>query len=289
MNCLVVTSILFLLPIDGQSTGLGNIAWMVAALFAAGFFVLLYFFRKSQQLNEELTLREQKLEEANLKKDRLFFVIGHDLKSPVSNILLVLQAIIDKKFSRQSEEQLLQLLWEDAIITLQSLDNLYQWGKLQINGISIRQGTFAPHHILQQKIALLTDIAIRKNISITNNVPLHITTYADPEHFGIIISNLLYNAIKFTPDGGSIAISAHTDAQQITFQVSDNGIGISKARQEELFNQMNTIEYGTSNEKGMGIGLQLCKQFINGNGGDLWIKSEHEKGASFFFSLKDAS
>lgn len=267
-----------------------NSTRVVAILLAISFLTLLYFFFKTIQLNKKLVQREQELQSANQTKDRLFSIIGHDLRNPISSISMVLELIMTQKMDAESEEIILGQLREDSITTLQTLDNLLNWGAAQMKGVKVQPKVFKARENMLREFKQLQNIASRKDISLTESIPDDLTVIADPEHFRFIVRNLLYNAIKFTPNGGKVSLDVVLkNSNEAVFSVTDTGIGIKKENQKNLFNQFGQSEHGTENERGNGIGLMLCKQFVNENGGEIWVESEPAKGSVFHFTLKPHS
>lgn len=264
-----------------------NFTRVVALLLGISFLTLLYFFFKTIQLNKKLVLREKELQAANQTKDRLFSIIGHDLRNPISSISMVLELIMSQRMDAESEEMILGQLREDSITTLQTLDNLLNWGAAQMKGVNVQTKVFKAKENMLREFKQLQNIASRKEITLTESIPEDLTVNADPEHFRFIIRNLLYNAIKFTPNGGTVSLDVYLkNGNEAVFSVSDTGIGVKKENQKNLFNQFGQSEHGTENESGNGIGLMLCKQFVTENGGNIWVESEEGKGAVFSFTLQ---
>ena len=128
----------------------------------------------------------------------------------------------------------------------------------------------------------------QKQITLQNNIADDVKIFADEEQFKFVVRNLLSNAIKYTYYGGTIEMNAEQRSDEIVFSIKDNGVGMTKAQQEHIFQPFITSLEGTNQEKGNGIGLMLCKEFISKNGGRIWVESEKDKGSTFYFSLKKA-
>lgn len=265
-----------------------NITRGIAILLGFSFFILLFFFWKLIQLNRKLRLHEKELQKANHTKDRLFSIIGHDLRNPINNILMVLEMIMLKKYELEEEEEILGQLREDSITTLQTLDNLLKWGTSQLNGVDTFPRLFFSAEIVSSEFRQLQNIAAHKGIITLNEVPKDTQVYMDQEHFKFIVRNLIFNAIKFTPAGGTIKFSSQLNKNGYqVFSVSDNGVGVSATRKAAMFQQFGGSELGTDNEKGNGFGLMLCQLFVQQNGGQIWVEDNPEgKGSVFFFSVK---
>jgi signal transduction histidine kinase len=155
--------------------------------------------------------------------------------------------------------------------------------------LKIQSEKVAVHKKVDESFAALRNL-YPKNITLENNVSEKIIASADPNILNLVLRNLVLNAIKFTQNGGRVWVNATETTQDITVAISDNGIGISKEVKEKLFNKASTYSTrGTANEKGTGIGLILCKEFVEKNGGKIWLESEVGKGTSFYFTLPKAS
>lgn len=249
---------------------------------------LLFFLWKTIQLNKKLKGSEKKLKEANFTKDRLVSVIGHDLRNPMVNLNMVLEAMSSGRISEENAGPLIEQLRDDTHNTIQTLENLLNWGKMQMDGIKIKPETFYINEQIATDFRQLKQSAFKKGVRIENQIPDFLKVEADKEMVKIIVRNLLHNAIKFTPKGGLVIIDSQINANgMVQFRVKDNGVGLTDDAIANLFNQVGNSQYGTNNEKGNGIGLSLCYQFVMDNGGAIWAKSNSpEQGSSFFFTLK---
>lgn len=268
-----------------------NVTQLVALLLALSLLTLFYFFRSAHQLNKKLLASEIKLKEANHTKDRLLSIIGHDLRNPIVNIVMVLELVGSDQLSKEEASKLLCQLKEDASTTLQTLDNLLHWGATQMNGVVIRPKEFVAQELIQREIVQMQRIAERKGIVLIDQFPEALRILADPEHFRFVVRNLLHNAIKFTPVGGRVLLTASRDQQGFALiKIVDSGVGIPAENRAHIFEQIGQSTYGTQNEKGNGIGLSLCKQFVTENGGRIWVEgNEPQPGVSFCFTLALAS
>lgn len=265
-----------------------NIIIGVAIVLAIMFIILLSFYRKTLRLNEQLVKRENELQKSNEMKDKLFSVIGHDLRGPIGNIPVMLELLDDTTLTAEERQYLVQSLIVHTKASTETLDKLLYWGQAQIKGLGIKPTVFTVGDALQSNITLINITAQQKQINIINNIPGDTTIFADPSHFDFLIRNLLSNAVKFTHNGGSVSLDANAKQKPgyILFSVKDSGIGISSERQKIIFKPFASSTRGTADEKGTSIGLMLCKEFVNENGGDIWVESEEGKGATFFFTLK---
>ncbi len=242
--------------------------------------------KEAQKLSENYLL----LQNSNMIKDKLFSIIGHDLKGPVGNASMILDMYLDESVDQKEKEIILDILQNLLSSTYETLNKILAWGSSSIKGITSVTTRFSPIEYLAANFKLIEASAFRKNITVTNQIIDCPDLSVDPSHFDFVIRNLLSNAVKFTNNNGSIDVSCtHSpDNAMVIFCVSDNGIGIQKNDLNKLFSPNIVSNYGTNNEKGTGIGLTLCREYIKENGGEIWVESEYGKGSSFYFSLKSA-
>jgi CheY-like chemotaxis protein/anti-sigma regulatory factor (Ser/Thr protein kinase) len=164
--------------------------------------------------------------------------------------------------------------------------NLMEWAQSQTGRMNFNPEFFNLTDIVDENALLLTDSARQKTISIANTLQSSIQVYADKAMISTILRNLISNSIKFTMPGGKIIISADENPDELTVSVSDTGIGIPKDALEKLFRiDRNYSTSGTQNEQGTGLGLILCKDFIEKHGGKIWVESEEGKGSIFYFTI----
>jgi signal transduction histidine kinase len=265
-----------------------NIIIFIAVILALTVLTLMVFYTRSRILNKKIIARERDLKKANAIKDRLFSIIGHDLKGPIGNIPSLLNIYKNQENTDIEKEYILNAMEESSQASLETLEKLLSWGKQQIKGSVFNPSILDVEEIMQNKLRLLSVMAANKNITITNNIPPNTRINADENHFKFIIRNLLSNAVKFTHTGGHIEINAVIQPGEpyVTFSVKDDGIGIDPEMQQHIFEPYNESTTGTANEKGTSIGLMLCKEFVSQNGGDIWVESVKGEGATFYFYFK---
>lgn len=236
----------------------------------------------------EMRLKEHKLSELNTTKDRLFAIIGHDLRKPalafrgVSSKVNYLIRRGDYDTLRQFGAQM-----EKAAFSLNSLlDNLLNWA-LQQRGILAYEPQIVPVQEATEDIqTYFQDLAHFKGIMLTFDLPQKMHVFADPNAFITIVRNLVDNAIKFTPKGGYVVISATLEAQQVIFRVTDNGIGIKSAELASIFQlKNNKSRKGTNGEAGTGLGLTLVRELVKLNKGTIKVDSEPQKGTTVEVAL----
>jgi len=248
-------------------------------------FLQRYRFRK--QANAKLEEQKQQLEQTSLLKDKIFSILSHDLRSPISALTGTLYLMDNKLLSAEEFETVKAQLGRQLGTVTATLDNLLLWSQNQMDGQSLpKKDELIAKAVVQESINLLSPVAAYKTIKIENQIPAYFRLMADKQHIDIVLRNLISNAIKFTPADGKITISAKTSGNQITICVTDTGVGMSTEQIQQLFHvKTHFTTYGTMNEKGTGLGLLLCKEFVEKNDGKLFVESEPGKGSSFCFTL----
>lgn len=264
-----------------------RITIMVTVFVTILLVVIFIFFWKTKLLNRELNHREEKLKKASAVKNKLISIIAHDLIGTIGFMPVALKLCGDKTIPATEKEVIMDELELNATASYETLQNMLDWGKAQIQGITLNQSVIQVNEITDEVLVLINIAAAHKHITIHNLIASGITVYADPDHFRFIIRNLLSNAVKFSPEYGHVEIFADPDCiiDQITFSIKDNGPGIPASRISDVF-ESGSISNGAGGEKGNGIGLKLCKEFAMENGGNIWAASTPGSGTVFSFSLK---
>ncbi|SFF02966.1 Signal transduction histidine kinase [Thermoflexibacter ruber] len=233
-----------------------------------------------------LLKHSEKLAQANATKDKLFSIIGHDLRSPINTLLNLLDVISKGFISVEEFQQLLPKVHQNVKTVHHTLENLLQWSYSQMQGIKSAPKQVELHEIVLENIALFTEAAQNKEIQLIYDVPSDYVVFADENQTRLIIRNLLNNAIKFTKKGGTISVFAKREGNFIVLTIKDTGVGMSEEQVASLFkNNTSFSTYGTSGEKGTGLGLMLCKEMVEQNKGKICVESELGKGSAFIFSL----
>lgn len=244
--------------------------------------------QKVKERTKEVVKQKDDIKRLNDSKEQFFSVIAHDLRGPIGNIKLFIDLILGKlsKKEFQDSEKLLHLIGRQSASAFNILENLLAWTNSQRNQISYTPNQQRLSHAIVSSLELLEASALRKNISIQNNINQHLEAYFDNTLISTVIRNLIANAIQFTPENGIITLTASEKEDMVEISVSDTGVGISENRVKTLF-EITTFETttGTNHEKGSGLGLKLVKEFVEKNGGEIWLESEIGKGSTFIFSL----
>jgi signal transduction histidine kinase len=228
------------------------------------------------------------LHELNASKDKFFSIIAHDLKNPFNSIIgfseLQKEEIKSGDFVRIAEYA--GRINISAVQTLRLLENLLEWANSQTGKILFNPAQIKLNEILNEEFSTLNDLAARKNIELNSYIPDNQTIIADKNMIKTILRNLITNAIKFTHKNGKVEVRAIIDNENVEISVSDNGIGMKEETIAKLFRiDANLTTRGTENEKGTGLGLFLCKEFVEKHGGKIWVESVPGKGSIFKFNL----
>jgi len=250
---------------------------------------------------QKIQNQNKQLKEVNATKDKFFSIIAHDLKSPFNTMLGFSKLLLEKfeKYDVQKQKQFLGILRDDIQNTYKLLENLLLWSRSQRGTIDFHPENISLYLVLVETIDVLKHTAASKSITIKNKIAENIIVKADFSMLSTILRNLISNAIKFTPKGGIIEVGCRhvetygrTSLQANTFfeiYVKDSGVGMEKQKQLEIFNILENISTsGTEGETGTGLGLILCKEFVEKHGGEIWVESELGKGSRFSFTLAQA-
>ncbi|MHB8580146.1 MAG: CHASE domain-containing protein [Ignavibacteriaceae bacterium] len=242
-----------------------------------------------KQAEEKIKKNNKELIKLNAEKDKFFSIIAHDLKSPFSGFLNLTELMADskEKYSLDEFAAYSKSLNESARHLYKLLENLLEWAQIQKGSISFIPKGFNLSTIVMQNIEIIRQRALQKKITIINEVPAAIIVYADEKMIDTVLRNLLSNAVKFTrADGKVIVKSELSNDDTLTVSVSDNGVGIPEDDLKRLFKIEEKVNsQGTDGELSTGLGLLLCKEFVEKNGGKIWVESKENVGSTFYFTL----
>lgn len=242
--------------------------------------------------DEALKNRERELKELNATKDQLFSIIAHDLRNPFNAILSFSEHLLEniETISVEESREFIKDIHFAANSTFKLLNNLLDWARTQTNQVKIFLEKIDISININDVLRDLSAVASNKNITLRYINPRETFVYADQNMFNTILRNLISNSIKYTPLGGTIKVETKIKGDFIQFSVSDNGIGMTKEIQNQLFiSNVNHSTHGTNNEKGTGLGLVICQAFVKKLDGNIWVESEVGKGSIFIFTLPSAS
>lgn len=273
-----------------------GIALLVFLAFILISFV--YGYRKNNKQNillqeqkEEIENQRKSLFDLNATKDKFFSIIAHDLRSPYMN-LINSSDLLENEYNELSDEDRLNLISSikrSAKTSFELLDNLLLWARTQKGTISFEPVIFNITETVNRTIQLFNNSALIKKLEIKSLSNDNIPVYADIEMVNTVLRNLINNATKFTAKGGTISVEFEEHNGYVLVSVRDTGIGIEKDTLNKLFNiEEKHSSVGTDGEVGSGLGLVITKEFIEKNGGKIWVESERGKGSSFNFTLPTA-
>jgi len=241
-----------------------------------------------KQTEEALEKSESHLSELNATKDRFFSIIAHDLKSPFNSIIGFSNLLVEQTHKKDNAgiEKYAEIIQQSSNRAMDLLMNLMEWAQSQTGRMEYTPEYFELVALIKDTTLLLSSTLEEKSITLTKNVPSNATVFADKKMISTVLRNLISNAIKFTHTEGEISIAVEEKKDELLISISDNGVGIAKASIDKLFKIDQTYSTtGTNKEKGTGLGLILCKEFIEKHEGNIWAESEEGKGSTFYFTL----
>ncbi|MBK0382568.1 tetratricopeptide repeat-containing sensor histidine kinase [Pedobacter sp. SD-b] len=257
-------------------------------------YLLWLFFKRGKRMdnynhlltkqNEEINLQKKKLEELSQWKSKFFSIISHDLRGPILSLKGMLSLYNDKLLSDDDLKLFMAELNKNFVTTSNLMDNLLMWSKSQMQGQKLAKQEIDVSKITDENLDVLKLKIDDKNLQVEKEIT-DSYAYADEESISIVIRNLLANAIKFSNIGGVITISSHKESDKLIVCVKDNGLGMSVGQISMVLKHTFYTTEGTKNEKGSGLGVLLCEEFVRKNGGRFWVESEMGLGSSFYFSL----
>lgn len=241
---------------------------------------------KSQ--NETIKSQNSRLEVLISTRDRLFSIIAHDLRSPFNTILGFSELLIEnlKDFKPAEIIKYIKYINNNATSTLDLLENLLDWAKNQTGQMDFNPKNLKLNPLIKEVVVSLEPSSLTKDIHLCYTPLFEVEVYADNNLLKTILRNLIQNSIKFTHNGGKIEIFVEKKQKQIEISVTDNGVGMSAAIKNNLFLIDKTkINKGTADEKGSGLGLVLCREFVEKHKGKIWVKSKKGQGSTFSFTI----
>ncbi len=265
------------------------IVTLVLSLIIVSLIIFGYFHKK--KINNQLLGLNDKLTELNSTKDRFFSIIAHDLRGPFHTLLgfsEILSTNIDSMSNDEIKESYTKIN-QTLKRQFELLNNLLDWSRLQINNFNMVLEKISLHEELDKTIESLSLTAQEKKIKLVNLIPENIKVYADKNMLQLVLRNLIINSIKFSYQDSEVKISAKQKEEFVEIVVADKGIGISENDYDKIFRiDIHYSTSGTSDEKGTGLGLILCKEIIQKHEGEIWIRGEKGKGTEVSFTLKTA-
>ena len=229
----------------------------------------------------QILAQKDQLEQSNIEKNKLMSIISHDLRTPLMNVQKYLELLNEGEVDSEDRPMLEMSLLKSTNSAMDMLSNLLNWSKSQMEGVKVNLVKVDLMEALISTLDMQKIQALTKNIVVTFNIPPKLMVVADIDMLQLVLRNLISNAIKFTPSGREIKVTAMTILQECKITVADNGSGIPEAKQHKIFTIKSEPTYGNNNEKGVGLGLVLCKEFIERQGGRITFESREGQGSSF--------
>lgn len=244
--------------------------------------------REVQLRTEELFGQKDKLEELNKIKDKLFSIVSHDIKEPLTSLKLSLALVKMDRLTQSEFKEISGELEKHLDNTTDFIQNLLQWAKFQLRGEEIKRAPFDLIDLLNETVSLLSHQLRQKGLTVSKVLPdEEVFVNADVVMIQSVLRNLLTNAIKFTKPGDTITIAVQReDNRRVVVSVRDKGAGIPEKNRDKIFTLESIATMGTKSESGTGLGLVLCKEFVERNTGEIWFDTS-ENGTTFFFSMTE--
>lgn len=249
-------------------------------------FILVRHFKSvQQQYQEEIKQQHIHLQALNRDKEQLFAIVAHDIRSPLIATSQILQLASSNEVNPAQQKDILQQINTQLRSLTDNVDNLLHWSSQNLQGLVSRPSLFPLGAVILQIIDSMKSHAQDKKIEFNSVVDPLLNVYADIEHIRIIFRNLLSNALKFSYAETQIDILAEVRAADMHISITDHGIGMSTQKINELFNAIQTPAYGTSGERGTGLGLVLVRNLLQINGGTIDVQSTEKMGTTFYLKL----
>jgi len=254
-----------------------------------GFATIFSDISKRIRAEEEINLKTDELQKINAEKDKFFSIIAHDLRGPFGTFMGLTEVMVSDLNEMEPPQilKLAEMMQKSATNLYILLNNLLEWSQIQQGLIPFIPSVIQLRSMADEIAVMALDAANNKGIELTCDIQEKMEAFTDSHILQTVMRNLVSNAIKFTPEGGKVILSAKVDDDKnIEISIRDTGIGMNKAMVDNLFRvDVKTNRLGTNNEPSSGLGLLLCKEFIEKYGGKLWVESEEGKGSTFYFTI----
>ena len=241
-----------------------------------------------KEINYKLKETEVTLRDLNLTKDKIFNIISNDLRTPFNHMKLMSSKLLDSFDQTKIKEQknLSKNIKDLSFQTYNLVENILLWSASQSGKTKFSPRLFNVKELLDHSLTKLSEKLVEKNVKIIFNLDSTSKAFADTATITEVFKNLFSNAIKFSYPEGKITISTREKKYLVELEISDEGVGMSKTNLHKIFRlDNNFLALGTAQEKGAGIGLLLCKEYVEKNGGKIWADSEEGKGSSFYITI----
>lgn len=270
--------------------------YIIAGALLVSIIIIFFIYRnyrlrkKANQMlsekNKEIEKKTRELEETNKVKNRLFSIISHDLRSPISSLSNMISLMEMDELSKEDIDKITPQLADRFRYTSTLLNNLLFWARSQMDGFTLTKKPVKITELTEETIQLVKAKSTDKGVNIEYKTSDGKTKLMiDKSMIQLVLLNLLSNAIKFSNSGQTVTVTVENGGEYTTVCISDNGVGIDKEQLSKLFDANFFTTKGTEQEKGTGLGLMLCKDFVEKHDGKIWVESEPGKGSNFYFSL----
>jgi len=276
---------------QAQQIAKGDLKQKVSFLgeFSNGFNQMIEALREKEAMVDKIKTQSKELLELNASKDKFFSIIAHDLRGPLGGLMGLSEIMADEsqQLTPDQKKEMIQALSRSARNIFNLLENLLEWSQMQHGQTAFKPKLVGLNIVINDGIKILAESIRKKAISLFVDVDEDQVVYADTNMFQSVIRNLVSNAVKFTPKGGKVSISGGlTENNSSIITVKDTGIGMTKDMVFNLFRMnVNSSRPGTEGEHSTGLGLLLCKEFVERHGGELWVESGEGIGSSFCFTI----
>lgn len=244
---------------------------------------------RAEKQAEAIAIKNHELDDLNREKSRLFSMISHDLRAPLNSIQGYLELLSEGLLGDIDKAHIEKELLNHTRQTQDMLFNLLSWSKSQLSGGNADLQPLNFYSTVSATLDMLSTVANKKGITLTNAIDPGINVKADADMLQLVVRNLVHNAIKFTGDKGLISIKAYTGNNECLISIKDNGMGIPEDKQKDIFSLKIRSAQGTGKERGIGLGLFLCRQLIELQDGRIWFTSQPGKGSEFMLALPFAN
>jgi signal transduction histidine kinase len=276
----------------------GIVAFLIAAMAVRMYFLnkhvkvknadLEYQKRKIESQNYELEVKSRQLQVINETKNKVFSIIGHDLRGPVGQLRSVLSLFLSGDLEREEFDALLKVLKKDIDSVDFTLNNTLKWSMTQMEGFQVVPQVFSFKEVVDSSLKLLDPFFKEKNLTLFNTMHEQMEVYADPDSIEVVVRNILNNAVKYSNVGDSVTIFSESDQNWLYWYVLDQGVGMSEDQIKNILGDSYSITKsnpGTRKEKGSGLGLQLSKELVRMNGGEISVESHLGDGTKFCLKI----
>jgi two-component system sensor histidine kinase/response regulator len=268
---------------------------LLAIFFLSGRIVARRMNRLLQEKNEKISEQKEILEQqavqlllSNQQKDKLFSVVAHDLAGPMNSLSGLLELFKDKKIPEQEMRGMMNEFRHYVNASSELVGNLLSWAGSQMRGAAAHPVLLSVDELVEKTLALFLSPAREKEVTLTTQLPDLLVGYADKDMMQVVIRNLVSNAIKFCRPGDQVVVSASRKAGEIEICVADTGVGMTQEALDRIRRKESFTNFGTSKEKGTGLGILLCHEFAEANRGRFYVESEWGKGSRCYFTIPAA-